>query len=202
MTYQSARGTGRTTRMVHAAMEKAREGRAVYVICASAAQASVFMQRYPGALRLGVKFETWASIGSFDTEDWRAPGAHRNCVFLADHHAIETRYARLLDELHAYDAPLAPMEMTEEDLAALTEPGHITRVTAQAWGLDCEDMDDRFLAKVKPGMTTDDAQDTFDKFCDDNNLYSDECRRIAALAWRAALKFANAWTAATGGVKP
>lgn len=58
-----------------------------------------------GSPNNGVKFETPETLGAFVWDLMRAPGAHPNCVFLVDHHAIEDRFSRIVDMLHAYDAP-------------------------------------------------------------------------------------------------
>lgn len=98
------RRTGRTTRMLEHAKKLAREGRAVYVIADNAMD----MRRLEAECNepsLGIKFETPHSPGNFDWETMRLIGAHPNCVVLVDHHAIEDRYARILEMLHAYDLP-------------------------------------------------------------------------------------------------
>lgn len=99
---QKLRGTGRTTRLLEHAKKLAREGRAVYVIAGNARDA-LRLQMLCGEPTLGIKFETPRSPGNFDWEQMRMIGAHPNCVVLVDHHAIEDRFARVLEMLHAYD---------------------------------------------------------------------------------------------------
>lgn len=105
------RRTGRTKRMLACAIELARNGRAVYVVCADQAQARV-IAAYARALGVdpagGIKFETPASLPTFDLETMRMRSAHPNCVVLVDHWAIERRYAAMLEELHRYDAEADP----------------------------------------------------------------------------------------------
>jgi hypothetical protein len=100
------RGTGRTTRMLEHAKKLARAGRAVYVIADNTRD----MRRLEilcGEPNLGIKFETHDSPGNLVWEEMRLRGTHPNCVVLVDHHAIEDRFARVLEMLHAYDEPLA-----------------------------------------------------------------------------------------------
>lgn len=106
-TLQKLRGTGRTTRMLEHAKKLALAGRAVYVIADSERdcrrlEIECFKTGEPN---LGIKFETPDSLGNFVWEEMRLRGAHPNCVVLVDHHAIEDRFARVLEMLHAYDEP-------------------------------------------------------------------------------------------------
>lgn len=103
---QKLRGTGRTTRMLEHAKKLAREGRAVYVI-ADNTRDMRRLETLCGEPSLGIKFETPDSPGNFVWEEMRLRGAHPNCVVLVDHHAIEDRFARVLEMLHAYDDPSA-----------------------------------------------------------------------------------------------
>ncbi len=101
---QKLRGMGRTTRLLEHAKKLAREGRAVYVIADNTRD----MRRLEilcGEPSLGIKFETPRSLGNFDWEQMRLLGAHPNCVVLVDHHAIEDRFARVLEMLHSCDEP-------------------------------------------------------------------------------------------------
>jgi len=101
--------TGRTTRMLTEAFKLAKEGKAVYVIAAN--HGHIFqMERMADRLfgageasTLGVKFETPASLPSFDFLTMQLKGAHPNCRVFVDHWAIESEYARMLNELHRFD---------------------------------------------------------------------------------------------------
>jgi hypothetical protein len=109
------RQTGRTTRMLRHAVNLARAGKAVYVIADNARDmhrlANEIHQFLPkrlpdGAIfNHGIKFETPDTLGAFDWKKLTVPGAHPNCVFLVDHHAIEDRFRAVLEMLHAYDKP-------------------------------------------------------------------------------------------------
>lgn len=104
---EKLRRTGRTTRMLTRAMELAREGRAVYVMCANHAHARALAAtaRFLGVVPAdGIKFESPESLPTFDLETMQLGGAHPNCVVLVDHWAIEHKYADMLEELHRYDA--------------------------------------------------------------------------------------------------
>ena len=106
------RGTGRTTRMLEHAKKLAREGRAVYVIADNTRD----MRRLEilcGESKLGIKFETPSTPGNFEWEAMRLRGAHPNCVVLVDHWAIESKFARVLEMLHAYDEPSAEESNTQ-----------------------------------------------------------------------------------------
>jgi len=104
------RGTGRTTRMLREAIDAAKKGRAVYVIAATQA-ASWNLRKMiaaEGAADLGIKVETPQSSG-FDLQTMTPPlgahplRAHPNRAWFVDHFTIESRYMRMLDELHRYD---------------------------------------------------------------------------------------------------
>ena len=100
------RQTGRTTRMLREAVALAQAGRAVYVLAATVAQARA-MKLQVGcgvAERLGIKFGTPKSI-DLNWERMYLPGAHPNCVLLADHYAIELHLEKALAMLHRYDLP-------------------------------------------------------------------------------------------------
>ena len=97
------RGTGRTTRMLEQARKLEAEGKAVYIIAANAEQAAHLRH----LLRLdegqtSIKVECPAPR-TFIWETLTLLGAWPNCVVLVDHYAIESRYTRLLRELHRYD---------------------------------------------------------------------------------------------------
>jgi hypothetical protein len=97
------RNTGRTSRMLERARQLSHQGRAVYVIAAT--------QRHADDLRYqlgpdanGIKVETIGSVGiRLNWETLTLDGAHRNCVVLVDHYAIESRFGAILDELIRYD---------------------------------------------------------------------------------------------------
>jgi len=103
------RQTGRTTRMLTEAFKLAKEGKAVYVIAANHGhifQMEEMADRLFGAgeaSALGVKFETSASLPSFDFRTMQLKGAHPSCRVFVDHWAIESKYARMLNELHRFD---------------------------------------------------------------------------------------------------
>jgi hypothetical protein len=101
--------TGRTTRMLTEAFKLAKEGKAVYVIAAN--HGHIFqMERMADRLfgageasALGVKFETPTSLSSFDFRTMQLKGAHPNCRVFVDHWAIQSEYAKMLNELHRFD---------------------------------------------------------------------------------------------------
>lgn len=98
------RATGRTTRMIKDALGLAGNGRAVYIIAATERHKHDIESLGGEALSLlGIKVETPDSLGNFDWNTMRLTGAHPNCVVLVDHHAIEVRFATMLDMLHRYD---------------------------------------------------------------------------------------------------
>lgn len=99
----SARRSGRTTRMLERAKKLNAEGRAVYVIADNKAEVNrlkILLGKDIG----GIKVETQESLSlNFDWCTLRGPGMRPNCAVLVDHHAIEDRFAAVLKELHAYD---------------------------------------------------------------------------------------------------
>ncbi len=102
---ESLRRTGRTTRLVYDAIEAAAKGHAVYIVMACHGEIKRVQQLLGTERmhRLGIKIETAESLGAWDWDTLRNRGAHANCVFLVDHHAIEARFSGLLAELHRYD---------------------------------------------------------------------------------------------------
>ncbi len=99
----SLRATGRTTRMLEEAKRLASEGRAVYVIADNITDARRLQMQCNAPKNSGIKFETAREFREFDWDNMRVMGAHPNCAFLVDHHAIEDRYHAVLKELHCYD---------------------------------------------------------------------------------------------------
>ncbi len=103
--------TGRTTRLLKEAYCLAFEGRAVYVLAHNPNYAFELECKFdnmfgPGeSQRLGVKFETPGMLQNFDFQAMQLQGAHPNCCVLVDHYTIEYHYARMLQELHRFDAP-------------------------------------------------------------------------------------------------
>ena len=78
------------------------QGRAVYVIADSQAQATAFERELAGAPSIQVE------VGAPSNFDWTRMdlrGAWPNCVVLVDHYVIERRFAPMLEELHRYDSP-------------------------------------------------------------------------------------------------
>lgn len=104
---ENLRGTGRTHRMIQEAIRLAREGRAVYVIAADQSHRKLLESQIPDGL--GISVETPGTTGNFDWQRMELRGAHENCVVLADHYAIESNWPRMLEMLHRFDPPAAPV---------------------------------------------------------------------------------------------
>jgi hypothetical protein len=98
--------------MLTEAFRQAKEGKAVYIIAANhghISQMEGLADRLFGAgeaSALGVKFETPASLPSFDFRTMQLKGAHPNCRVFVDHWAIESEYAKMMSELHRFDVAL------------------------------------------------------------------------------------------------
>lgn len=110
-TMEALRNTGRTTRVIEDAIRLAREGRAVYVLGADYGHAKVLQRiidKRAGKYH-GIKCESPGGLGTqYNWDTGRLEGAHPNCVVLIDHHAIERRYAGVIEMLHRYDPPMMP----------------------------------------------------------------------------------------------
>lgn len=98
------RQTGRTTRMLERALRLARDGRAVYVLAVDRQHIAWLKGRLAeleGAaeVRESIKFETDATLGP-SGPDWSrmlpSISAHPNCILLADHYYIESRWSALV----------------------------------------------------------------------------------------------------------
>src|SRR5690554_3869400 len=105
---KSLRGTGRTTRMVQDAVEQARNGRAVYIICADPYHKQEIDHIVNNFIlskteKSNIKLETPESVGNFSFETMSLRGAHSNCRVFVDHYTIERRFRLMLEELHRYD---------------------------------------------------------------------------------------------------
>jgi hypothetical protein len=110
--FDNLRQTGRTTRLLKEAYRLASEGRAVYVLACRHDYALKMECEFdsmfgPGeSRRMGIKFESPDGLPNFDFRTMTlGRGAHPNCCVLVDHYTIELHYARLLQELHRFDAP-------------------------------------------------------------------------------------------------
>ena len=90
--------TGRTTRMIEYAKEKAAEGRAVYVVFMGRNQCEYWRQQVDE--KLGIKFEVINSLKHFDWDRLRTPGAWPNCLFLVDHYVSYGRIHEMREEIH------------------------------------------------------------------------------------------------------
>jgi hypothetical protein len=107
--------------MLTEAFKLAKEGKAVYVIAANHGhifQMERMADRLFGAGEasvLGVKFETPTSLSSFDFRTMQLKGAHPNCRVFVDHWAIESEYAKMLNELHRFDVALPEPALFREE---------------------------------------------------------------------------------------
>lgn len=99
-------------RMLQEAFKLSKEGRAVYVVAVSEHDAgrlrreigALASMQDPAGRRHGIKVETFEGLGlGPDLE--RPKGMHPNCVILVDHHALEQRYAAVLQMLTRFDQP-------------------------------------------------------------------------------------------------
>lgn len=96
------RRCGRTTRMIAAAKEAAKAGRAVYILAANETE-RCRLEQLIGEDSPGIKVETAASLRNVEWESMTLRGAHPNCLLMSDHYAIESRFRKMLEELHRYD---------------------------------------------------------------------------------------------------
>lgn len=98
---EKRRASGRTSRMLQEAVELARDGKAVYVVCATQRHTKQLEKRVPDDL--DIKFETPRTVGNLDWRNMRLEGAHSNVELLVDHYAIEANWRPLLNMLHRFD---------------------------------------------------------------------------------------------------
>ena len=107
--------TGRTYRMLIAALDEARKGKYVMVFAGSKSQAEALQKQaakmagvepYATKIRVGdgeITFESTQG-DQWDWESWRARGAFPAIPVYVDHAAIEDKYARALVEWARWDA--------------------------------------------------------------------------------------------------
>lgn len=137
MNLADLRNTGRTTRMLDAAVAAAIAGRAVYVFVLETSIAYAH-SKLNEAERLGVvsvgRFVDGAGIkietmrgDTLDLQTMRMRGAHPNVVFFVDHAVIEQRYAAMLVELHRFDADDASPKQQPPPKPELLPPGTLER---------------------------------------------------------------------------
>ena len=102
---ETARRSGRTSRMMEEAKRLDAEGKAVYVVFSTRAECDYWKDFVKGT---GIKLETSASIGGDRrVEDvivnGRLPGQWPNVVTLVDHHYICQRYEPFISSYHRWD---------------------------------------------------------------------------------------------------
>ena len=97
--------------MLDEAKRLSQSGRAVYIVAANKHHADQLRYlidadgEYMGAgYKIPIHVETESSVGNLDWDTMSLRGAHPNCIVLVDHHTIESRFKRVLDMLHRYDA--------------------------------------------------------------------------------------------------
>lgn len=101
---EGLRRTGRTTRMIAAAIAAATDGKKVTIMAADQRQREAFLRDNREQFQqLGIKVETTQSVQNIDWAAMRLIGADPDGMLCADHHAIEQRFSKLLEELHRYD---------------------------------------------------------------------------------------------------
>ena len=109
--------TGRSTRLVKAAVKSAVSQQAVYIVVAHFSDVSrmerlvdeiiestVKADRASKAARLGIKVEPFIAVR--DQLDWTTMtfrGAHRKCAVFVDHFTISAHFSDMLRELHRFD---------------------------------------------------------------------------------------------------
>ena len=93
---------GKTTAMLRKALDLARVGRAVYIVCIDMKHASALREQNPELDSLGVKFECADSLRNFEWETGRLKGAHPNCIVLVDHAAAEAKIAEVTAPYRKY----------------------------------------------------------------------------------------------------
>ena len=102
---ETARRSGRTSRMMQEAKRLDAEGKAVYVVFSTQEECYRWRDFVEGT---GIKLETHRSIGGDRfTEDiiirGRIRGQHENAVLLIDHHLIFERYGPFISTYHRWD---------------------------------------------------------------------------------------------------
>lgn len=109
------RQTGRTSRMILNAVEYAKMGHQVYILCTVESRdhtrklAIDILERLnisPEVIGVQIKFETLGSIGGINQLDLKNKtliNAHPNCRLLIDHFFYEKEFKHILDGFHQYD---------------------------------------------------------------------------------------------------
>lgn len=108
----TSRRTGRTTRMLRAAIAAVEEGKAVqvYVVAAHLNHARQLevqaLSTFPGHSESikKIRFRTWATMEKLDVGSLTMRGAGSEVKVLADHAAISNEFHGLLREYFAYDS--------------------------------------------------------------------------------------------------
>lgn len=112
-THLHARRSGRSTRLVRAAIEAIQNGRAVYILCTNKEHMKSLVEQVNRAemryLTIQPKYETLESIG-IENIDWKTTqiiGAHPNCKLFIDHQVYEQLFSHFINGYHAYDGQVA-----------------------------------------------------------------------------------------------
>lgn len=108
-----ARQSGRTTRMLEEAIQKHKEGRAVYILVHDEKYGNSLKKdfeilcRKSGLLCMpqSIKFETVESLGfnNINWQDKKLHHAHSNCKLLIDHHVYAKYFSFAIEGFHEYD---------------------------------------------------------------------------------------------------
>lgn len=112
-THLHARRSGRSTRLVRAAIAAIHQGHAVYILCTNKPYMRQLVEQVNRSdmcyLTKEPKYETLESIGR-DNIDWKNTkiiGAHSNCKLFIDHQVYEELFNHLIDGYHAYDGQVS-----------------------------------------------------------------------------------------------
>lgn len=109
------RQTGRTTRMLQAAIEAARAGRAVYVVAADHNHVRYMLDMLQDLIQVddrrllnSIKIETPVQLGNFDYMTLGLRGAHPNCKVFVDHFTLERLFPAIIQAFHEFDPDFIP----------------------------------------------------------------------------------------------
>jgi hypothetical protein len=92
--------------MLKHALKLSKNGRAVYIIADNERHAAMLREEL-GDGNHGIKVETPESLDNFDWMTLTLRNSHPNCIVLVDHYAIERRFTRIWQMMHAFDSDSA-----------------------------------------------------------------------------------------------
>lgn len=100
---QKLRGSGRTSRMVEHARKLAADGKRVVIVADNLGHSYQIRIDHQLMTSEHIQVKAFSQLRDFDWEHMTRRGDAQDVVYLVDHHAIEDRFATVIEMLHRFD---------------------------------------------------------------------------------------------------